>query len=180
VIKLCVLGPSGRMGRTVMDLAATRDDVRVVSAVDHPASEFIGREVCGVPITGDLGAGLAAADVYIDFTTPEATANAARFVIDQSEHGDLGCAAVIGTTGLDSAAQTAVDTLSARAPVIDAPNFSLGVNVLLGLGEQRARSGPSLIWRSWRFITATSAMPRRAQRWPWRQRCIAVGPRARR
>jgi 4-hydroxy-tetrahydrodipicolinate reductase len=124
-----------------MELAATRDDVRVASAVDHPASELIGREVCGVAVTGDLGAALAAADVYIDFTTPDATERAARFVMDP---GGRAAAAVIGTTGLGSAAQAAVDTLSARAPVIHAPNFSLGVNVLLGLAERAARAlGPA-------------------------------------
>ena len=73
-IDLCVLGPSGRMGRMLLDLVRERADVRVVAAVDRSGSEVIGREVHpGVVATDDLAAGLAAARVYIDFTAPAGT-----------------------------------------------------------------------------------------------------------
>lgn len=132
---VCVLGPSGRMGHAVLDLCAARDDLRVVAAVDAPGSPVIGSEVCaGVVATDDLAAGLAGADVYIDFTTPVATRLAAEAARER------GVAAVIGTTGLDAAAEAAISRLSVRAPVLVAANFSLGVNVLLGLAERAARA----------------------------------------
>ncbi|WP_428264935.1 4-hydroxy-tetrahydrodipicolinate reductase, partial [Haliangium sp.] len=57
---------------------------------------------------------------------------------------DRGIAGVIGTTGLGDEHQAAVDELAARAPVVWAPNFSLGVHVLLALARQAARAlGPS-------------------------------------
>jgi 4-hydroxy-tetrahydrodipicolinate reductase len=140
-VDMCILGPSGRMGREVLALCGARSDVRVVAAVDAPGSEIIGSEVVpgepGVLATDDLAAGLARAHVYIDFTTPAATRQAAE------QAYELGVAAVIGTTGLDARAEAAIARLSERAPVLVAANFSLGVNVLLGLAERAARAlGP--------------------------------------
>jgi 4-hydroxy-tetrahydrodipicolinate reductase len=133
--RLCVLGPSGRMGRMVLELAADDDAVQVVSALDRAGSDIIGRQVApGVTATADASAALGAADVYIDFTTPAATAAAARVAADRR------VAAVIGTTGMDQACEQALAALAETAPVLVAPNFSLGVNVLLGLAEQAARA----------------------------------------
>jgi 4-hydroxy-tetrahydrodipicolinate reductase len=131
------------MGREVLALCGGRADVRVVAAVDAPGSEIIGSEVCaGVVATDDLAASLARADVYIDFTTPAATRQAAEQAAKQA-YG-RGVAAVIGTTGLDAGAEAAIARLSERAPVLVAANFSLGVNVLLGLAERAARAlGPA-------------------------------------
>jgi 4-hydroxy-tetrahydrodipicolinate reductase len=50
---------------------------------------------------------------------------------------------VIGTTGMGTDVETAIEALSRSVAVVSAPNFSLGVNVLLGLAEQAARAlGP--------------------------------------
>jgi 4-hydroxy-tetrahydrodipicolinate reductase len=48
-------------------------------------------------------------------------------------------AAVIGTTGLWAEHERAIDALAAVAPVVVAANFSLGVNLVLGLVKQAAR-----------------------------------------
>lgn len=133
--RLCVLGPSGRMGRMVLELAAEDPAIEVVSALDRAGTDLVGREVApGVLATADAHAALGAADVYIDFTTPAATAAAARVAL---EHG---VAAVVGTTGMDDDCERALAALAEKAPVLAAPNFSLGVNVLLGLAEQAARA----------------------------------------
>lgn len=124
------------MGKLVIDEILTRTDARLVAAIDRPDSEAIGATVApGIVVGSDLGAGLAGADVYIDFTTPEATRAAAEQALAL---GDV--AAVIGTTGLDAEAEATIARLSERAPVLQAANFSLGVNVLLGLAEQAARA----------------------------------------
>lgn len=136
--RVCVLGPSGRMGRAVLDAALGRDDVRVAAAVDRPDAEGLGAPVGGgVLASADLEAGLAACDVYIDFTAPAATGAAA---LAAARHRR---AAVIGTTGLGPAEDAAVEQLSRVAPIVVAANFSLGVNLLLGLARQAARAlGP--------------------------------------
>ncbi len=134
-LRLCVLGPGGRMGAQVLALAAGDPAVEVVAAVDRPGAGIVGSEVAPGVIAGDdLGAGLARADVYIDFTSPGATAAAAQAAVER------GVAAVVGTTGLDAGARAALDALTARAPVLVAPNFSLGVNLLFALAETAARA----------------------------------------
>src|SRR5262249_27937806 len=57
--------------------------------------------------------------------------------------GRRGGGAVIGTTGLAVADEAAIDELTRVAPVVLAANFSLGVNLVLGLVRQAARAlGP--------------------------------------
>lgn len=134
MIRLCVLGASGRMGAQVLEVAARRDDVQVTGAADRPGSPLIGTVLGGVTVTDDVRAALQSADAYIDFTAPAATAATARAA------AELGVAAVIGTTGLDPDAEAALETLAARAPVLVSPNFSLGVNLLFALAERAARA----------------------------------------
>jgi 4-hydroxy-tetrahydrodipicolinate reductase len=133
-IRLCVLGPSGRMGRALIDeIAAAGSGAQLVAAVDRPGAPGLGAEVApGVIATTDLRAGLTAADVYIDFTTPDATAAAARAAIAVKR------AAVIGTTG--GVDDGALAELALVAPIVVAANFSLGVNLVAGVARQVARA----------------------------------------
>lgn len=135
---VCVLGPTGRMGRAVIDAAAGRGDVRIVSAVDREDVGVIGPVAGEVRIGTDLRAGLASAAVYIDFTTALATVAAARLA------AELGKPAVIGTTGLSALDEAAIAALARVAPVVVAANFSLGVNLLVGLVSKAAQAlGPT-------------------------------------
>ena len=55
--RVCVLGPSGRMGRAVLDAALGRDDVRITAAVDRPEAGGLGATVAeGVHASADLEA----------------------------------------------------------------------------------------------------------------------------
>lgn len=136
--RVCILGPSGRMGRALIDAAAGRADVKVTAAIDRLDAGGLGTKVTdGVLASADLAAGLSAADVYIDFTSPAAT----RAVAETAR--TLARPAVIGTTGLTAADEAAVAQLATVAPIVVAANFSLGVNLLLGLVQQAARAlGP--------------------------------------
>jgi 4-hydroxy-tetrahydrodipicolinate reductase len=141
VTRVCVIGPQGRMGRAVLALARERQasqgsgNVQVVSALVRPGSAAVGIEVApGVVATADVDAALAQAEVYIDFSTPQATADVALAAMAR------GVAGVVGTTGLNDRAHAALEALSKRAPVLWAPNFSLGVAVLLDLAERAARA----------------------------------------
>jgi 4-hydroxy-tetrahydrodipicolinate reductase len=133
-VRVCVLGPSGRMGCAVIAAAADRTDVRVSAAVDRQSALVIGTEVAtGVRAGSDFAAGFAAADVYVDFTSPDGTRAAAQAALARKT------AAVIGTTGLGEEHERAVAELAKVAPVVVAANFSLGVNLVLGLVKQAAR-----------------------------------------
>ncbi len=117
--RICVLGPSGRMGRAVIEAAGTN----VAAVIDQQDAH-------------DIGRALDATDVYIDFTTPASTRGAAIAATPRRK------AAVIGTTGLSHADDEAIATLAQVAPVVVAANFSVGVNLLLGLVKQAARALP--------------------------------------
>jgi 4-hydroxy-tetrahydrodipicolinate reductase len=120
------------MGRAVIDAAAGRSEVVIAAAVDR-ADAGLGSAVAnGVVVTADLAAALEASDVYVDFTTPASTRAAAIAARDRT------CAAVIGTTGLSNDDEAAVDALARVAPIVVAANFSLGVNLVLGLVRQAA------------------------------------------
>lgn len=131
--RVCVLGPSGRMGRAVIDTAASRGDVVISAAVDRPGAPGLGAPIGGVIATEDLAAGLDACDVYIDFTSPAATRSAALAAAARRRP------AVIGTTGLGPDDEAAVAALAQVAPIVVASNFSLGVNLMRGLARTAAR-----------------------------------------
>jgi 4-hydroxy-tetrahydrodipicolinate reductase len=128
-IRLGVVGASGRMGCAVVRFArdAGFDVVSAVSAKDvgRDVGELAGIGANGVRVTEDIGA-LAASGVAvcIDFSHP----TGARAAADAA--AAAGFALVSGTTGLDEAAQRALDAASKKVPVLWEPNMSLGVRVL--------------------------------------------------
>lgn len=79
---------------------------------------------------------LAACDVVIDFTTPAASAALA------TQAAQAGVALVIGSTGFDAAQLDTVQAASRATPIVRAGNFSLGLNMLMGLVAQAARALP--------------------------------------
>jgi 4-hydroxy-tetrahydrodipicolinate reductase len=123
------------MGQALLAAAAERGELRVTAALDRADAPAIGREVApGVVATADREAALAACDVYIDFTAPAATRELARAAVAHRR------AAVIGTTGLGADDEAALAALAEVAPIVVAANFSLGVNLVLGLVRQAARA----------------------------------------
>ncbi len=79
-------------------------------------------------------AALAAADVVIDFTLPAASAALATLCAQRG-----GPALVIGPTGFDAAQIATVAGAGRTIAIVRAGNFSLGLNMLMGLVEQTAR-----------------------------------------
>jgi 4-hydroxy-tetrahydrodipicolinate reductase len=121
------------MGRAVVAAAEGRTDLAISAAVDRAGAPGLGGRVGGIVATDDLAAGLAGCDVYIDFTTPASTRAAAELARSRK------IAAVVGTTGLGPADEAALAALAEVAPIVVAANFSLGVNLVLGLVRTAAR-----------------------------------------
>ena len=120
-LRIAVVGAHGRMGRAVSAAVAASDDLALASEIDRDD-----------PL--DLAT---AADVAVDFTTPEASVELARRAAAAGAP-----ALVIGTTGFDAAAEAEVGRAAERVAIVKSGNFSLGVNLLLGLVEQAARLLP--------------------------------------
>ncbi len=143
-LKIGVVGVGGRMGR--MNVAAIHEDTacRLVAAADAPGSDSVGADAAtlanlpaaGVIVGDDPRAVFAASDVIIDFTVP----------IGTRAHGalaaEMGVALVTGTTGLADDDRDALALAGQSAPIMWAPNMSLGVNLLLDLVRQAAEALP--------------------------------------
>jgi 4-hydroxy-tetrahydrodipicolinate reductase len=128
-ISLAIVGAAGRMGQRLVALAKEDPQLQVVAAIeraDHPllqrdAGEVAGIGTIGVPITFDLRPTPA---VLIDFSVPASMRHWLKTCRDR------GIVMVIGTTGLHDADHAAIDQAAADIPILQAPNMSLGVNVL--------------------------------------------------
>jgi 4-hydroxy-tetrahydrodipicolinate reductase len=139
--KVAVAGASGRMGHMLIEAIRVSGDCRLAGALDVAASPAIGNDAAaflghasGVPVTADIAAGVANAEVLIDFTRPEGT----------MAHLDAcrrkGVAMVIGTTGLDDDQKARIAQAAKDIAIVLAPNMSVGVNVTLKLLEMAAKA----------------------------------------
>lgn len=137
--KIAVNGALGRMGRAVLDFVLEDEQAELVSAIeykgcphlDQDVGMFLGRsEKTGVFVTDSLELALKNAQVVIDFTVPQST----RVLLEMCAKKKL--PVVTGTTGLDEECRRAIDELAKVAPVVVAPNFSVGVQVLLHLAAR--------------------------------------------
>ena len=116
-------------------------DCVLVGALERPGSPALGQDAAaflgqasGIVIADELSGGLAAADVLIDFTRPEATLEHVRAC------GERGVQLVIGTTGFDAAGKAAIAAAAERIAIVMSPNMSVGVNVVLKLIADAARA----------------------------------------
>jgi 4-hydroxy-tetrahydrodipicolinate reductase len=139
-LRVAVAGASGRMGRMLIEAVVAADDMLLCGALDVEGSTGLGQDAAlflghtsGVAITCDLRAGLAQAQVLIDFTRP--TGTLAHLAVCR----ELGVNVVIGTTGFTNEQKTEVAENSRHIAITMAPNMSVGVNVVLKLLDTAAR-----------------------------------------
>jgi len=111
------------MGLAVVKAIEARDGAHLQSTFGRPG-----------PSPDDL----AGSDVVIDFTTPEASVALAKLCAERG-----GPALVLGATGFTPAQDAEIAASAQTVPIVRSGNFSLGVNVLLGLVRQAARALPA-------------------------------------
>jgi 4-hydroxy-tetrahydrodipicolinate reductase len=131
-VRIVLSGATGRMGTTLAALMAEDDGLRLVGGIGRMPERGcdIGCPVVQTPETA--GAWMREADVVIDFSSPELLRRLLQM------HGDAleGRALVVGTTGLTPDEQELIHVQSRRSAILQAANFSVGVNLLLALAEQ--------------------------------------------
>jgi 4-hydroxy-tetrahydrodipicolinate reductase len=118
-LRIAVAGASGRMGRMLIEAVQASPDCQLAGTLD------IGR---------DIGAGLADAQVLIDFTRPEGT------LAHLAACRQRGVKAVIGTTGFSEAQKAEIAEHAHHVALMLSPNMSVGVNVMLRLLDTAARA----------------------------------------
>lgn len=138
-MRICMAGACGRMGRRILEIAAGSDAFEIGGAFDVPdRSEceiVVGAESARartVYVSSDPAAEIGKAEVLIDFTAPEACVRNVRLATD------AGIPSVIGTTGLTEHQLAEIRVFTQRVPIVLAPNFSVGVNLLFKLVREAA------------------------------------------
>jgi len=138
--RILIAGGSGRMGRALIEATLTTDGATLVGATVREGSSLAGvdaAELVGLPHTGaPVVTNVLASketDVLIDFTTIESTLSNLAWCVAQ------GTPCVIGTTGFSTAEEDAIREAAQQIPIVYAPNFSVGVNVVLDLLDRAAR-----------------------------------------
>jgi 4-hydroxy-tetrahydrodipicolinate reductase len=136
MIKLGIAGVCGRMGRRIFELASSDKDFELTLALEKKGTPMIGKELGKLKISSSPD-GLFLIDVFVDFTTPEATEVNLDYVARYKK------ALVLGTTGLNEAQIKKVEEVARVVPVVFSPNMSVGVNILFAiLPEIAKRLGP--------------------------------------
>jgi 4-hydroxy-tetrahydrodipicolinate reductase len=140
-LRIAIAGASGRMGRMLIEAVLAAPDCELAGALDIEGSPdlgldagaFLGRPT-GVQITSDVRAGLAQAQVLIDFTRPQGTLTHLQVCCE------LGVKMVIGTTGFSENEKSLFELASRSQAMVMAPNMSVGVNVTLRLLQMAAKA----------------------------------------
>ncbi len=144
-LRIAIAGAGGRMGAANIRAVATTPGLIVHAAFDRPGSAAIGRDAgelagidtLGVSVGDDAEAALVGADAIIDFTAPAVS------VLLSELAAPRGLIHIVGTTGCSREEDWSIQKAgSAGARIVKAGNFSLGVNVLLGLVRQAAKALP--------------------------------------
>lgn len=139
-MKIGILGCAGRMGRMLVEAVLAAEGCALAGGTERPGGDAVGRDIgelvgrgpLGIPVVGDPGQLIAASDAVIDFTSPAATVSHAMLAATAKK------VLVVGTTGLSADDEAQLARAADSTPVVYAPNFSVGVNLLMALTERAA------------------------------------------
>lgn len=124
--RIIISGCNGRMGRTVAERIAARDDCIAVAGIDINTSPL------GFPVFASAADCTVDADVIIDFSNPSALPALLELAVSHK------IPAVIATTGISDEGKALIEEASKSIPVFFSANMSLGVNLLVELARKAA------------------------------------------
>jgi 4-hydroxy-tetrahydrodipicolinate reductase len=138
-LKIGIVGCAGRMGRMLIEAVLAEPACALAGGCD-PAGPAVGSDLgmlvgnkpVGAAVVPDAERLFVLSDAVIDFTVPAATLWHTRIA------AKTGKSLIVGTTGLDEAIRAALTEGAKTCAIVQAPNFSLGVNVLFALTEKIA------------------------------------------
>ncbi|HEX4962951.1 MAG TPA: 4-hydroxy-tetrahydrodipicolinate reductase [Thermoanaerobaculia bacterium] len=145
MIRICIAGVTGWVGRSLAPAIVAAPDLELVGAVSRSAHGKPLGEVLGIPglflkVSGSVEEALAAGtDVLIDYTSPTAVKANVLAAIERKVH------AVIGTSGLGDADYQEIDEAARRggAGVLAAGNFAISAVLLQRFAVTAAKYMPS-------------------------------------
>lgn len=146
MLKLAIIGCTGRMGQITLKEVNQNPDVELVGALTRPKNPFVGQDVGNLIGEGPLNQFITDnpekafrdADVIIDFSRPEALDQHLGEILHMQK------AYVVCMTGLSDTQRARLETASQVIPLLIAPNTSLGIALLKKLAVLAAKTlGPS-------------------------------------
>jgi 4-hydroxy-tetrahydrodipicolinate reductase len=139
-LNIAIAGSSGRMGRTLIEAVLASADLKLSAALEVSASAQLGKDAgdalgspCGIAISADYAAGIAASDCLIDFTRPEGS------LLHLDACARSGTNLVIGTTGFSDEGKQRIRAAAKHIAIVFAPNMAVGVNATFKLAEVAAK-----------------------------------------
>lgn len=137
-MKVIVIGPRGKMGKLITQVAASREDMELVAGVGPQGRDYIGTDLgtvamvgreLGVPVVDDLEAVIDDCDVIIDFSTKETGMKVLDLAIAHKK------ALVNGATGFSPEEMQCFYDAASTIPMLYAANTSKLVNIMNKLLE---------------------------------------------
>ncbi|MFQ3574661.1 MAG: 4-hydroxy-tetrahydrodipicolinate reductase [Thermodesulfovibrionales bacterium] len=133
MVNVIVMGIAGRMGSRIGAICNESDVIKIVGGIEKSGHTSVGKDIgivigsgeIGVKVTDSLRDIISSGDVVIDFTHREATIQNVNVAMSSKK------AMVIGTTGLSKEDMEIIKDASRQIPIVQAPNMSVGVNLLL-------------------------------------------------
>jgi 4-hydroxy-tetrahydrodipicolinate reductase len=141
MLRIALVGVSGRMGLSLIKAVAAAEHAELTVAVSRHDSLAIGKDAgelagispLGVTVSDNLAAKVDQFDVLIDFTRPDASMEYIEIC------RQAGKQIVIGTTGYSEAQKATIAEAAKDVALVIAPNMSVGVNLSLKLLEMTAK-----------------------------------------
>ena len=136
--KVIVVGPKGKMGKLITQVAASREDLTLVAGIGPKGRDYIGNDLgtvamvgreLGVPVVDSLESVIDECDVINDFSTKENAMDVLNLAIKHKK------ALVNGTTGFSADEMQRFKDAASQIPMLYAANTSKLVNVMNKLLE---------------------------------------------
>jgi 4-hydroxy-tetrahydrodipicolinate reductase len=138
-LRIAIHGAAGRMGQRLIALAFADPEFKIAAALESPSHPKLGQDIGtmagvgpqGIVITEQLAQSI---DVLVDFSTPAGAMSALETCLARR------VPLVLATTGLESGAQSKIEAASRQIAILQAPNMSLAVNLVMKLAQVAAES----------------------------------------
>lgn len=134
MVKVGILGIMGRMGQALAHAVVAEGALSLIIGSEMAGHALIGKTTPdGVAsITDQAQVVFDASDLVIDFTPPGNTAHHAALAAEKQTM------LLVGTTGLTEQDESALDDAAKTVAIMQAGNYSLGINLLMSLVREAA------------------------------------------
>ena len=129
MVRVIMHGCNGHMGQVITGLIKEDPDIEIVAGID-----LVDNRDNGYPVFTDIWSCDTEADAVIDFCTAKATDNLLEYCVKRQ------IPVVLCTTGLTEEQLKKVEEASKKVAVLKSANMSLGINLLLKLVKEAART----------------------------------------